>query len=344
MLTIGVDAHKRVHVAIALDEAGRELSHWRGPNTPSSWEERHRWANGLGADRHWGIEGAWNYGRGLAQYLVAAGEVVFEVNPRWTAVGRRSARKPGKSDALDARSVALQVWREARTLPRVAADDEAAVLDLLVTEREGAVTETTRLRSQIHQLLLQIEPDYQQRLPNLQTQAGISAVEQYETDSQRPLDQERAAAIRRLAQRLRLALTQAEELAEQIRTRAQAGFSPVAAEVASGRVREERPAGFKVGEVGRPMEAEAAHLGLAPIGSPEEITLPLPNHRGHSREVCQQGAFRLGAGGDGVDREAAEADHEGVGALVPGDPPLQSLHAPVELLQVVVGPRQARES
>ena len=227
MLTIGVDGHKRVHVAVALDEAGRELGHLRAANTQANWDELHRWASGLGADRQWGIEGAWNYGRGLAQHLVAAGEVVFEVNPRWTALGRRSARKPGKSDALDARSVALLVWREAATLPRVSAEDETAVLDLLVTEREGAVAEATRLRSQIHQLLLQIEPDYQQRLPNLQTQAGVAAIEQYATSSQRPLDQERAAAIRRLAQRLRLALTQADTVGDQIRTRARAGFSPL---------------------------------------------------------------------------------------------------------------------
>ena len=30
MITIGVDAHKQVHVALALDDAGRELGHWRG--------------------------------------------------------------------------------------------------------------------------------------------------------------------------------------------------------------------------------------------------------------------------------------------------------------------------
>jgi len=41
------------------------------------------------------------------------------VNARWTAAGRRRARTPGKSDGLDARAVALVVWREAGTLPAV---------------------------------------------------------------------------------------------------------------------------------------------------------------------------------------------------------------------------------
>ena len=79
--------------------------------------------------------------------------------------------------------------------------------------------------------------------------------------------------------------------------------------------------------------AKAVAVATAPLQSRlEEIAFPLPNHCGHRREVRQQGAFWLAAGGDGIDREAAEADHEGVGAFVPSDPPLQSLHAAVELL------------
>src|SRR4028119_685081 len=102
MIAIGVDAHKRVHAALALDDAGTVLGSWRGANTPKGWMELRQWANQWLQPRHWGIEGAWNYGRGLAQFLVAHGEMVFEVNPRWTAAGRRRARNVGKSDPLAA--------------------------------------------------------------------------------------------------------------------------------------------------------------------------------------------------------------------------------------------------
>ena len=85
MVTIGVDAHKQVHMAVALDAAGREVGRWQGPNHAEGWEGRLLWAQGLGSERRWGIEGAYNYGRGLAQHLVGAGEQVYEVNPRWTA-------------------------------------------------------------------------------------------------------------------------------------------------------------------------------------------------------------------------------------------------------------------
>jgi hypothetical protein len=37
MITIGVDAHKGVHVAVAVDEAGREVARWRGPNSATGW-------------------------------------------------------------------------------------------------------------------------------------------------------------------------------------------------------------------------------------------------------------------------------------------------------------------
>ncbi|MDP9372503.1 MAG: transposase [Chloroflexota bacterium] len=213
MITIGVDAHKRVHLAVAVDEAGREVARWRGPNSAEGWRQVASWGDALGTGCRWGIEGSGGYGRGLAQFLVAAGAAVYEVNPRWTAASRHRARTLDKSDRLDARAVALLVWREVGALPRVAADDDTVALDLLVTEREDLVAETTRLYNQVHQLLLQIDPEYATRLPKLQTQAGLRALETYAAADAHPVQQHRAAAVRRLAQRLRLALEQAKALA-----------------------------------------------------------------------------------------------------------------------------------
>jgi transposase len=233
MLTIGIDAHKRIHAAVALDEAGRTLATWRGPNSPEGWAEVAAWAAAhaatSGAERRWGIEGAGHYGRGLAQYLVGQGETVYDINPRWTAAERQRARKPGKSDRLDARAVALVVWREAASLPPVQREeqDETAVLDLLVREREGALAEATRLRNQLHATLLHLDPQYKAHLPALTTPAGIAAAEAYTGPERTPLQRAQAASVRRLAQRLRLATEHAAALAQQIAARAQAGFSPL---------------------------------------------------------------------------------------------------------------------
>lgn len=159
MITIGVDAHKRVHMAVAVDAAGRELARWRGPNSIAGWCELARWGAALDGPVCWGIEGAWKYGRGLAQHLITTGAAVVEVNPRWTAAGRRRARRRDKHDRLDAQAVARYVWREGATLPRLVADDDTAVLDLLVSEREDLVAEATRLRNQRQQLVLHRDPE-----------------------------------------------------------------------------------------------------------------------------------------------------------------------------------------
>jgi transposase len=222
-----VDAHKRLHVAAAVDEAGRVVAQWQGDNSAAGWDAVTEWARALGAPRQWGIEGAGSYGQGLARHLVALGEVVYEVNSRLTAAGRRGARRSGKSDALDAVAIVRAVLREGADLPRVQAADEAAILDLLVAEREAAQAEATRLRNQVHALLHQLDPLYRQQIPSLVTAAGLVALEQYRASSRHPLDQERAAAVRRLGQRLRLAVEQAAELARQIERRAGARFSPL---------------------------------------------------------------------------------------------------------------------
>jgi hypothetical protein len=162
MLTMGVDAPTGVPVAVALDVVGRDLARWHGPTSQRAWAELAAGANELGTPRRWGIEGAWNSGRGLAQHRVAAGDAVYAVNRRWTAPGRRRARQPGTSDRLDARAVALLVFRQAATRPAVAADAETAGLDLLVTERDGAVAAATRVRTQIHPRLLPLDAEYRQ--------------------------------------------------------------------------------------------------------------------------------------------------------------------------------------
>ena len=156
---------------------------------------------------------------------MAAGETVYEVNPRLTAKGRRRARQRDKTDRLDARAVARTVQQEER-LPVVTAEDETAVLELLVTERDNALAEATRLRNQVHHLLGQLDPAYREHLPSLTSQAGLRTMETYTIEGGTELQQQRAAAVRRLAQRLRLVLMQVKELEAQLKQRAQTRFAP----------------------------------------------------------------------------------------------------------------------
>jgi transposase len=227
MITLGVDAHKVMHVAVAVDEAGHELGEWSGTNSKKGWRSVLAWSESFGPERQWGIEGAWNYGRGLAQQLVTSGETVYEINTRWTALGRRRAKKLDKTDRLDARAVARFVRGEAPALPVVYVDDDTAVLDLLCAEREALLVEAGRLRNQLHALLMQVDPEYGVRLPKLDSVAGIKATTNYPLPKADGLQRRRAAGVRRLAARMSLTLLHAGELEEQIEELAALRFTPL---------------------------------------------------------------------------------------------------------------------
>jgi transposase len=217
MLTIGVDAHKRVHAAVAVDGLGRDIDQWRGPNTPAGTQALATWATALRADgcaeRQWGIEGAWQYGRGLAQQLVAAGEAVVDVNPRLTAGERRGSRERDKSDRLDARSVARVVARDGAQLPVVPAEDGSSVLAIWTQERAQLQHDATRLRNELHQQLTQLDPAYPTTLGDLTTPAVVAElVATTVADAADVLGQARAATVRRLAQRLQQVLAHLHEV------------------------------------------------------------------------------------------------------------------------------------
>jgi transposase len=123
---------------------------------------------------------------------------------------------------------AAYLWQEGAELVPLAPEDETAVLDLLVRERAAAVAEATRLRNQLHALLLQLDPQYKDHLPELTTPAGIAALLVYTAPGAGALSAARAAGVRRLAQRLQLATAQAEALKREIEDLAGARFAPLA--------------------------------------------------------------------------------------------------------------------
>ena len=140
---------------------------------------------------------------------------------------RRSAHKPGKTDQLDASAIALFVRQETDALPRVLPEDDTAILELLTSQRESALAEASRLRNQIHALLLQVDPEYKRHLPVINSKAGLVALRNYAPPVDDAIRRERARAVRRLAERLILAMDQGAELADEIRQAAKASFTPL---------------------------------------------------------------------------------------------------------------------
>ncbi|HVR88642.1 MAG TPA: transposase [Candidatus Limnocylindria bacterium] len=225
MIWIGIDAHKRVHQAVAISEQG-VVGTRTIPNTPQAWAALLEWA-GLWPERTWAVEDAWYLGRGLAQHLAERSKRVHEVNGRWTAARRRGMRRPGKSDRRDAHSVAQLLREEADTLPRVYAEDDAQASVQLWSRLQAELTkDMTRVVNRLHDLLLAADAEYRATLPAL-TQPGIAAVLAYVAPGEGALARERERAIRATADQLRLLDEQDRELRRKLARASKARFPPL---------------------------------------------------------------------------------------------------------------------
>jgi len=261
---IGVDCHKWQHTAALLNGQGQVVDTWHGAATPAAWQELLDWASRFREQRHWGIEGSGHYGRGLAQFLVAQGETVVEVNTRLTVLGRRHRGSLQKSDSQDAAAIAAVVRDQAARLPPIQVEDASAVLALLTRERDDLQAAATRMRNQLHALLQQAEPGAPKA--RLRRPKDLQAWRDYPPASTDPLVQVRAARIRRRARQLAGLLEEIDDLEQQIETAAPVLAAPLTEIVGVGKL----TAGMLAGYLGpgRRFASDrqlAAYAGVAPL-------------------------------------------------------------------------------
>ena len=104
-IIVGVDTHKDIHVAVAIDTLGRRQGELAVSATAAGYQQLHRWALHFGPNRGFGVEGTGSYGAGLTRYLHNRGAHVIEVN----RPDRATRHRLGKSDPIDAEAAALPV-------------------------------------------------------------------------------------------------------------------------------------------------------------------------------------------------------------------------------------------
>ena len=104
-IIVGVDTHKDIHVAVAIDTLGRRQGQLALPATAAGYQQLHRWALDLGPSQGFGVEGTGSYGAGLARYLHNRGAHVIEVN----RPDRATRHRLGKFDPIDAEAAARAV-------------------------------------------------------------------------------------------------------------------------------------------------------------------------------------------------------------------------------------------
>lgn len=270
-MAIGVDTHRDVHVAVAVDRLGAQLASREIETSQEGYRCLLAWALELGAPA-FAIEGLGSYGAGLARFLQAAGVAVHECERP-----RRRERRRGKSDLIDAALAARRLLSgEGLSLPRGGGRREE--LRVLLLERRSAVQARTAAVNQLSSLLLTAPESVRARLRALSGERLAAAAARLRPGAEVP-----TAVMRRLGRRVaRLA----EEIAE-----TEQGLTELVAELAP-ELLEECGVGpvsaaqllVSSGDPGR-MRSEASFAALAG-------TSPIDASSG------QQRRHRLNRGGD----------------------------------------------
>ena len=158
MVIIGVDPHKRVHMASVVEPAtNRQLAALKVEASLAGYRRLLKWAGGF-SERRWAVENARGLGRHLAQWLVVRGEVVDDVASTATArVPELSRGGRRKNDVIDAAAAASVAALQGEANP-VLAEDLTTVLALLDERRNNVVTQRTRLVNQLHALFRELVP------------------------------------------------------------------------------------------------------------------------------------------------------------------------------------------
>jgi transposase len=147
----GVDTHGQVHVAAALDQAGRVLGTRSFAVSEAGYAALAGWLAGQGGRAPLvavGVEGTGSYGAGLARALVGAQVTVVEVD----RPDRAARRRQGKDDDLDAINAARAVLGgRARAVAKQRSGASEAIRALRAA-RAGAVKARTAALNQLKDL------------------------------------------------------------------------------------------------------------------------------------------------------------------------------------------------
>lgn len=134
-IVVGVDTHKYVHVAVALDQVGTVIGETTIPVNRAGYERLDQWAGELGEQTDFGVEGSGSYGAGLVSHLRRRGHHVIEVNRPDRAV--RHLR--GKDDTIDAETAARSVLSGAATAVPKSADGAVEMMRQVKIAKDTAV-------------------------------------------------------------------------------------------------------------------------------------------------------------------------------------------------------------
>jgi len=208
----GVDTHKDVHVAAALDELGRLLSAASFPTNPAGYRRLSNWLSSFGRLAAVGVEGTGCWGAGLARHLTAAGIEVVEVN----RPNRQRRRRLGKSDAIDAEEAARAVLAgDARGVPKTATGLVECIRQLRIARR-GALKARIQATNTLHALIDTAPEDIRGQLRPLSHARRVQLAARYRPGPPSTPSAAAKYALACLARRLQILETEIADLTRQL--------------------------------------------------------------------------------------------------------------------------------
>ena len=213
-IVAGVDTHADTHHVAVLDVAGRRLGDRQILATAAGYERLLTYLESFGNIRLVGIEGTSSYGAGLARHLRTQ-----QVDIREIIRPRRSQRRRGKSDPIDAYAAAQQALAEPESLPRAKTGDGLVEqIRVLLTVRRSVIKARVAVIRQIKSLLVTAPEAIRMRWTGSSEHRVLE-----ELAATRPgaptasVDAATGHALRRLARRHRYLTSEIDELEENLR-------------------------------------------------------------------------------------------------------------------------------
>jgi transposase len=106
MIVLGADTQALAHARASNTATGQVLGTRRAGSGGPAFGALLLWARSVDDEQVWALEDCTHVSGALERFLIARGEHVVRVSTRLIAGTRRSSRERGKSDQIDAISVA----------------------------------------------------------------------------------------------------------------------------------------------------------------------------------------------------------------------------------------------
>lgn len=173
-LFVGVDLHKKTHVAVLCNCFGDVMKQFKITNAPNHFpaflEDVKKHAEGK--DIIFGLEDVNFYGRSLAKFLIANGYIVKEVNSSYTKKKRNKGTNRNKTDELDAKAICMNLIMEYDAHPVANPQDIYLAIKQTLSTRNNYVKMVANMKLSLHNLLIHHYPNYTDFFKDLESKTA----------------------------------------------------------------------------------------------------------------------------------------------------------------------------